>query len=684
MTSRERTFFLFAFMILLWPGVRAQRDSSFFSRAFGEERWYRIYLPRNYERDISKRYPVIYYFHGYGGRYKWDSYDIEWDPFYPADGRKDYPFIMEWRNYVRTHEVIIVTWDGYEPHLHPGRLFRDGIPYGQCPPYDYPRAHDTVIVQWGWDYRMYFRDLVAHIDSTYRTIADRDHRAVTGLSMGGLTSLYIGGQDKDLIGSVSTFCPADNYPMYGPKGHLAVFPVLEMYRSLDGLPVRLTATDGDWLFCNDKWMNRIFSGSGFKDFTCHVANFPDHAVADADQQLDFHMREFGRKHPVPDEWDHICPAFDSVTVWGYDFRLERPEPALFVLENVSRNHMKVMSRRFIPDGPLITDETVHVKTAPCYEPQAPYDLVTYNLSGKAFDERKIRASAGGRLSFDLPGGGHVVGISPADRGRHGILRILPPGNTDYLWFETGKQCHLPLTLLNVGTGDMKKVTIRAFSDHPALHFTENRAGEFLLKAKSLRHIDVFDFSFGKWDIDHAVGNIRLEISVDGVVRDTQKLVFFVTPPSPYVDRKDVMVLDGRTVKDVPVYFQGYDTIRKITLSGGKGNGNGIPEKGEEVLVYIRLPQGPASRDTNTWHRTFLIGEYEDPYVHVNRLKYEEKLRQAGATSVSSYISLGKDMPDDHIPELWLQVESLWNNTANPASNETTYEYHYDYRRVSFR
>ena len=224
----------------------AQKDSSFYCNAFETERWYRIYLPADYEANPDKEYPVVYYFHGWSGRYKWDEYDVEDDPEYPGNGRVKPPFVMEWLDYSQTHDLIIVTWDGYEPNLHPGSKTREGIKYGNCQPYDYPRAHETTVRHWGWDFKMYFRELVAHIDSTYRTIADRDHRAITGLSMGGLESLYITGQNKDLVGSLSAFCPADVASMFGPKGHLSLFPVPEMYRSLKGISMRLTATDGDW------------------------------------------------------------------------------------------------------------------------------------------------------------------------------------------------------------------------------------------------------------------------------------------------------------------------------------------------------------------------------------------------------------------------------------------------------
>lgn len=235
-----------------------------------------------------------------------------------------------------------------------------------------PRAHDQTIRHWGWDFKMYFRELVAHVDSSFRTIADRDHRGITGLSMGGLTSLYISGQNKDLVSSTSAFCPADNIPQYGPKGHLSVFPVLEMYRSLKGLSMRLTATDGDWLLWNDKQMKRIFEGSGFEPFEYHLADFPEHWAADTDLQLDFHMAEFDRIHPRPDTWNHICPSYKTFDQWGYNITIGREDPAITILEDMSAKHMKIFARRHIPDGPIIVNENVGVSTDTIYEASAGY------------------------------------------------------------------------------------------------------------------------------------------------------------------------------------------------------------------------------------------------------------------------------------------------------------------------
>src|SRR5207302_9031947 len=43
------------------------------------------------------------------------------------------------------------------------------------------------------------RDLVRHVDSTYRTLADRRHRGIAGLSMGGLGGVAIALEHTDVV-----------------------------------------------------------------------------------------------------------------------------------------------------------------------------------------------------------------------------------------------------------------------------------------------------------------------------------------------------------------------------------------------------------------------------------------------------------------------------------------------------
>ena len=661
--------------------VTTYQDVSFYSDSFETERWYRIYLPKNYDQKEDVRYPVVYYFHGYGGRYKWDTYDVEDDVNSPRNGRKEPPFVMEWQDYVNKNDLIIVTWDGYEPNLHEGRKERDGIKYGNALPYDYVRAHEKDH-HWGWDFSMHFRELVDHVDEEFRTTAKREHRGITGLSMGGLTAYYVAGQNKDLVSSVSTFDPADNLPLYGPKGRQVVFPVLEMYRPLKGLAVRLTMTDGDWLKYNNWMIERLFGASDLTHFETHMAIYPNHWAADIDKQLDFHMREFRKSHPLPNNWNHINPAFPSFEVLGYKIDVQREKPALSILENVSKAQMKILSRRFIPDGPIVRDETVSVHTPAIYSPQERYQLASYNLSLEEFKTQHLTASVDGSLSFELEGGGNLVGINGPDSGIGPKVNMVFNNNQEYFYFEDGVVNHLDFNLINVGNQEAQDIEITAFSSHPHLDISNNKIKvEKVGQGSALNLKKQFRFKFTDYNDSSSVGNMLFEIKVNGIVSDTTTIMAFHTPKSPYVEAEDVIVLDGRSVDNIPIYRQGPNVIESQGIAGGQGNGNGRLEGGEQALVYIRLPKGLAPNDTNTFHRAYLINHLDEPYINVDKLDYEEKLSQASATSVATVLSVSPKTPGNHELDLWFRVESLYNDKEDPTSDATIYAHKYDYVRV---
>ncbi len=661
------------------------RDISFYSNAFKSERWYRIYLPKDYDRKVAKKYPVVYYFHGYGGRYKWDTYDIEEDVNYRENGRKSPPFVMEWQNYVNENDLIIVTWDGYEPNLHEGRKEREGIKYGNAPPYDYVSAHEQEDHHWGWDFSLHFRELVKHVDEHFRTIPDRGHRGITGLSMGGLTAYYIAGQNKDLVNSVSAFDPADNLPKYGPKGQQVVFPILEMHRSLKGLAVRLTMTDGDWLKYNNQAISQLYKAAGLSHFETHLARYPDHWAADIDKQLDFHMKEFGKSNALPYSWNHVNPSFSSFETSGYSFGVVRPEPALTILENVSQKQIKILARDFIPDGPLVRNEKISVLTPAVYSPDSVYSLVSYNLSKEQFEFKRIRATAEGRLSFGLDGGGHLVGINGQGPGSTPKLNMVFDHNQENFYFESGVPYSLNFKLVNTGENEARNIEITASSSHSFFAIDSNKVKvERITGGNYIALNNQFRFSFTQYNDSIPAGSILFEIKADGTVLDTARIMVFPTPKSSRAAKEDVIILDGRSVDSIPVYRQGPNVIEMRTLAGGEGNGNGVPEPGEKFLVYIRLPKGIGPNDTNTFHRAYLVNHQQNPYVTVEALNYEWKSRQAGATSVASIISLSRDMPRDHQPDLWLRVESLYNDAEDPASNAAVYAHRYDYVRVELK
>src|SRR5271157_4168951 len=75
-------------------------DRTHDSQVFGEPRKYRIFLPADYATS-TKRYPVVYYFHGHSDRYTLEKYD---------GGLDTLPKIAA---FVAMHDVIVVAADGY-------------------------------------------------------------------------------------------------------------------------------------------------------------------------------------------------------------------------------------------------------------------------------------------------------------------------------------------------------------------------------------------------------------------------------------------------------------------------------------------------------------------------------------------------------------------------------------------
>jgi enterochelin esterase family protein len=140
------------------------------SKVTGTTRRALVYTPPGYDRDAAARYPVLYLQHGSG----------ESERSWSQQGRA--PFILD--NLIaeqKAEEMIVVMELGYAT--------KAGAPAGARG----NEAFEELVVN----------DLVPMIDATYRTKADRDSRAIAGLSMGGGQAVRIGLGHPDLFGSVA-------------------------------------------------------------------------------------------------------------------------------------------------------------------------------------------------------------------------------------------------------------------------------------------------------------------------------------------------------------------------------------------------------------------------------------------------------------------------------------------------
>ena len=143
----------------------------FFSECVGRKLKYNVALPANYDSS-DRRYPVLYLLHGFSGNY------TQWARFGAPSAAK-------------THELIVVMPDGGNSWY----IRWAGSEAGQ------KNDWEGAIV----------KDLVAHVDSTYRTIAAREGRAIGGLSMGGYGAVVLGLRHPDLFCSIGSYSGALNY-----------------------------------------------------------------------------------------------------------------------------------------------------------------------------------------------------------------------------------------------------------------------------------------------------------------------------------------------------------------------------------------------------------------------------------------------------------------------------------------
>lgn len=126
---------------------------------------YCVYLPQGYA-DGDKDFPVLYLLHGLT-----DIHNA-W-----RDKGKVCEIATELIKDGKAHEMIIVMPDA-------------GTTY------------DGYFNSDGWRYEdFFFQEFIPHIESTYRVIPDRQHRAIAGLSMGGGGTTWYALNHSDMFSS---------------------------------------------------------------------------------------------------------------------------------------------------------------------------------------------------------------------------------------------------------------------------------------------------------------------------------------------------------------------------------------------------------------------------------------------------------------------------------------------------
>jgi enterochelin esterase-like enzyme len=139
-----------------------------------------IYLPPGYHTNTKKRYPVVYFLHGF-----------------TDDDAKFYGFAKHWTNLPPifdrvisaggANEMIIVAPNGYNKFF--GCMYSNSVTTGDW--------EDFIAA-----------DLVSYIDAHYRTLAKAESRGLAGHSMGGYGTMRIGEKHPEVFSSIYLLSPA--------------------------------------------------------------------------------------------------------------------------------------------------------------------------------------------------------------------------------------------------------------------------------------------------------------------------------------------------------------------------------------------------------------------------------------------------------------------------------------------
>ena len=167
------------------------REVWYYSKVTGTWRHALVYAPPNYDAQTNMRYPVLYLQHGGG----------EDETGWTKQGHAN--FILD--NLIAAGSckpMILVMAYGYARRAGQPAPDLTGKPFGSP---EVMRAMQEMAAAFEDDVTQV---LIPYIDSNFRTIPDRDHRAMAGLSMGGMQTFQVTFNHLDMFSYIGGFSGA--------------------------------------------------------------------------------------------------------------------------------------------------------------------------------------------------------------------------------------------------------------------------------------------------------------------------------------------------------------------------------------------------------------------------------------------------------------------------------------------
>jgi len=152
-------------------------DTSFYSSSLDKEKMVRVWLPPGYQENHELHYPVIYFLHGWGGDHTSDSGVL--------------PVVDSLVLAGRIKPLIVVIADN------------------SCEPFGGSQYVNSIL--WGNYEDFMTTDLIAWVDSSFRTLPERNGRALMGQSMGAYGSFRYGILHKNKYRALAAHAGCINF-----------------------------------------------------------------------------------------------------------------------------------------------------------------------------------------------------------------------------------------------------------------------------------------------------------------------------------------------------------------------------------------------------------------------------------------------------------------------------------------
>ena len=592
-------------------------DSRHYSNVFGEMRNYRIFLPPDYNENPQKRYPVIYFLHGWSQRY-FGIGPIYSDPYEEGTDNKGDNIA----NFVSTHDVIVVKSDGYNKDPEEEYYLR---------PYNIGTRKQVETYR---QFPVYYPELVNYIDATYKTIPDREHRAISGLSMGGFMTYWIGGKYPQLFSAAGNFCGSTEF-FVGPRTFPVEYHHKYMFKNYGGMNVRLNYGDQDFIRSYHEDVNRVWT-QVMDNYDFKIYNAA-HSTCGLGEMFGFLLNTFNNPPAKPLKWAHI-DVYPEFTVWDYNINTDRNVPGFTVLENVDKRGFRCSVREFLPDGELLPFVNVMVTTPPIYDANQLYTVNDLDSRTLKSVRNAIMSDNTGRLKIKVDGSLHEIGINRMKDKPNICLASFKIENM--AWATTGKEVILSIRLLNKGgaAGKNIKATLSATRNTTDIGKNSSYFGNIGID-EIQDGIDKFKFIIKTDSIE--IVQFRLTIQDD--LKNEWNEFFEIPVRRDLAEITDFVISDGRKFT---VSRSGNDTETAVF---GTGNGDGVANPGESIVILVK--------DHGTLRRTDLIcsDKYVNPFG-LNRRKSDEwfEYDYVGASNKYSVPLIASDCPEDHTLEFFAE------------------------------